>query len=85
MAAVAKIAKTNVMTPQASHGHNNLNNIFSPQELSHSMALNPIGINFLTPTTTTTTWNKAFLPNNEDRTSIKINNDHAIMSNPAAT
>jgi hypothetical protein len=71
------------MTPQASHAHNNLNNIFSPQDLSHSMALNPAGINFLTPMSTTTTWNKANLP--EDGSSIKYNNDHAIMSNPAAT
>jgi hypothetical protein len=78
--APAKIVKANLMTPQASHGHNNLNNIFSPQDLSHSMALNPIGINFLTPMTTTTTWNKANLQNQEDS-----NHDHAIMSNPAAT
>ena len=79
--AVAKIAKTNVMTPQASHGHNNLNNIFSPQDLSHSMVSNPIGMNFLTPMTTTTTWNKT----HEEGSPIKYNIDNGIMSNPSAT
>jgi len=57
----AKIAKTTIMTPQASHGHNNLNNIFSPLDISQSMALNPIGNNFLTPMATMATWNKGNL------------------------
>jgi len=45
------------------------------------MALNPIGMNFLTPMTTTTTWNKTY----EESSPIKYNNDLGIMSNPSAT
>ena len=55
------------------------------------MALNPIGINFLTPATTTTTWNQAAvnLAKHDDSSSAivkeKLMKNNGIMSNPAGS
>ncbi len=84
-----KTVKTTVTTPQAAaHAPNTLSNIFSPQDLSHSVALNPGSINFLTPATTT--WKQSNLTKLEETSSPVekdklVKNADSFMSHPAQT